>query len=75
MKRAAILAAILLSGCVSAQTEMIYLEAAGKPAVTCGPYPTERIYEDGALRADAKLRSCVSDFQRQGYQRVAPPAK
>ncbi len=74
MKKWVILMALLLSSCesVAMKTETINLAKQGSPAVQCGPY-----LGYGGLEfetAQANLRSCVSDYQRQGYQRVASPS-
>lgn len=76
MKKAVILTSLLsLTGCVAQQTETIFMAMAGAADVKCGPYPTDVITSEGPTMANQKLRACVSDFQRQGYNRVSPPSK
>lgn len=66
MKKWGVLACLLLSGCAVSDT--VHMEKAGQ-RVTCGPYANAMgIGSAGPIDA---LRDCVSDFQRQGYQRVA----
>lgn len=74
MKKWAVLGCLLLAGCESMadSTETIYM-ARGAERVTCGPY--RGLGGTAMAAAAASLRDCVSDFQRQGYQRVqSPPA-
>lgn len=69
MNKGAFIALLALAGC-AAPTEAIYM-AKGTERVQCGPYkeePMARGDQTGIL--DARLRACVSDYQRQGYNRV-----
>lgn len=75
MKKWAVLACLLLAGCESMadSTETIYMER-GAESVACGPY--RGLGATAMAAAAASLRDCVSDFQRQGFQRVpGPPAQ
>lgn len=73
MKKWAVLACFLLVGCADmGKTETIYLRKPGSTeTVKCGPY-TE-LFQSQTVEAQVSLRSCVQDFQRQGYERVAGP--
>ena len=61
---AAVALAGLLAACAS---ETVYMRNMAGMTVQCGPYGTAR---SALLRS---LRSCIADFQRQGYDRVATP--
>lgn len=70
MRKMAFLALLGLAGC-AAPSETIYL-ARGADRVQCGPYKEEPFaVGDQAPILEKRLRDCVSDFQRQGYQRVS----
>lgn len=75
MKKYAILACFLLSSC-AVETETVTL-AKGSSRVQCGPYSGTagnfRGQEHKAALLESRMRDCVSDFQRQGYERVASP--
>lgn len=59
-------AALLLSAC---STNPIYLSNAAGKTVQCGPFPaTDYINAAAAPQREAQ---CISDFQRQGYERVS----
>lgn len=69
-----IFTALLLAGCVS-QTETITLKNASGQVAQCGPYPSPGIGSAGLIggqtaMAEERLRNCVTDFQKAGYQRV-----
>lgn len=59
--------AAILTGC--ANSEAVHLQNAAGQMVTCGPYAATFIAES-RLTAQEQLRDCVSDFQRQGYERT-----
>jgi len=59
--------------CCCATSEVIYLKNANGQTVQCGPYAGYGSLPAQAAQADAKLRGCVSDYQRQGYERVPGP--
>lgn len=80
MKQAAVLL-VLLAGC-AAQGEIIYLRSASGEQVQCGPYqtaaPVVRAFAPETstpqmAEAEGRLRNCVSDYQRQGFQRTSTP--
>ncbi len=61
------LALLTLTGCAS--TDPIYLRHAGTgPRVQCGPFSMTTGPQ--ALAAPFHERSCLDDYQRQGYVRV-----
>jgi len=64
---AAILLAIILSGC--ATSAIVYLQSAVGDMVRCGPYP------DSTVAARMQLENCVSDHQPKGYQPVPSPLR
>lgn len=56
---------LLLSAC---STQPIYLANAAGQTAQCGPFPaTDYINASAAPYREAQ---CISDFQRQGYERV-----
>ena len=67
----ALAVAIASSGC--ATSEVVYLKNTNGQTVRCGPYAGYGSLPAQAEQANAKLRDCVSDYQRQGYERVASP--
>jgi hypothetical protein len=72
MRKCAVLACLLLAGCGSLQTEKVYLARTDGQRVTCGPYDAQLGDQDGQAM-QMRLRQCVSDYQRQGYERVPGP--
>jgi hypothetical protein len=59
---------IALAGCAS---EPVYLRNMAGQTVQCGPYHpigSERV--PASQIAAMMTRDCISDFQRQGYERV-----
>jgi hypothetical protein len=61
-----------LSGC-PATSEIISLKnPTTGTIVTCGPYTKFGNINSATQAAQNELRYCVDDFQRQGYQRIAP---
>jgi len=58
--------ALVLAGCTSA----IHMRnpTTGQTA-TCGPFPTG--WALGGLQVAQREQQCISDFQRQGYERVS----
>lgn len=75
MQLLAVSLCFLIAGCAST-SEVVYL-AKGGQRVQCGPYE-ERAFgvrqemASGA-RMENRLRDCVADYQRQGYERVPNP--
>ena len=71
MRKCAILLATLLVGCASSET--VYMQNASGHGGKCGPYTLSGVggLQDANRTAFAQLRSCVDDFERQGYRRVA----
>ena len=70
MKRFIIALALACAGCST--TETVYLARDGQ-TVQCGPYKEELLEAGGPAIPERRLRQCVEDFQRAGYQRIAPP--
>ena len=69
MKRiVGLLLVLILAGCVSSET--VTLRKADGDTVTCGPYTATGRFGQRDRLALAKLRACVGDYQRQGYERV-----
>ena len=65
------LLALGLAGCVT--SEKVYLKNADGHTVTCGPYTAKGGLPQQEMMAQPKLRDCVADYQRQGYERVPNP--
>jgi len=72
MKTLILLLAFAVSAC-SATSERVALKNAAGHVVYCGPYKTyDYSYtETSSTIVQSQLRGCVSDFQRQGYERVS----
>ena len=77
MRNVVFIALLGLAGCAE-PTETIYL-ARGEQRVQCGPYKAvnnvARAFAPESatpqvVEAEYKLRNCVSDYQRQGFNRV-----
>ena len=60
-----------LVGCATSET--VYLRNAAGHTVQCGPYTPGGIGPPAAMVAQAELRHCVTDYQRQGYERIPTP--
>lgn len=62
---------LCLVGC-AATSERVTLRNQSGQTVTCGPYSTyDYSYtETSSSIVEARLRGCISDYQRQGYERV-----
>ena len=73
MRLTMILVAIALTGC--ATSEVVYLKNMGGQTVQCGPYELAGIggLQQAAAQAQDRLRDCVTDYQRQGYNRIPAP--
>lgn len=69
MKKWAALGVLLLAGC--ANTEVVYMADKAGKNVQCGPY--EFFGGDDRDAADLRLRNCVIDYQKAGYQRTPKP--
>jgi len=67
--RIVLVLALGLAGCSTSET--VYLTNESGQRVTCGPYSSTTRTQD--VLAQESLRSCVEDFQRQGYERVQSP--
>ena len=66
--RVLVLSAVLLAGCSATDPVLLRHPQTGK-TVRCGPYSYHQGI--GSLEGAIQLeRGCVSDFQRQGYERV-----
>lgn len=61
-------AAGLLLGC---STEAVYLKHPNGSVVQCGPYDTTVAGHE--VMAAMRERSCLDDYQRQGFVRVPKP--
>lgn len=59
-----------LAGCATVQTEKIYLRNAAGMTVTCGPYFNANLAAGAAAQRESQ---CISDYQRQGYERAPGP--
>jgi len=68
MRLAAALCALMLAACATSET-IILRNMAGQ-MLQCGPYPAGLGTSTSRLIAESNLRNCVTDFQRQGYERV-----
>lgn len=64
-------AAPLLAGCVT--VDPVYLKDANGRTAQCGPYTELANIPMETEAAEVKMRSCVSGYERQGYERVASP--
>ena len=64
--------ACMLAGCIS--TDAVYLKDSNGRIAQCGPYTKLANIPMENEAAEIKMRSCVSSFERQGYERVASPA-
>lgn len=62
-----------LAGC--ATSEIVYLKNPNGAMVQCGPYTHYGNIPTANLTTQIDLRDCVTDFQRQGYERVPGPAR
>jgi len=63
---------LAFTGCV-VSSEIVYLKHPTKgDVVKCGPFTKTGNINAATQAAQAELRYCVSDFQRQGYERTAP---
>lgn len=65
---AALLLVSVLAGCSTAPVYLKHTETG--QVVQCGPYPT------GGIQAAAGAfheNQCITDYQRQGYERVPSP--
>lgn len=62
---------LAFAGCVS--SEVVHLKHSIKgDVVQCGPYTKAGNINAATQAALAELRYCINDFQRQGYERIAP---
>ena len=61
----------LLSGCVT--VDPVYLKDANGRTAQCGPYTELANIPMETEAAEVKMRTCVSGFERQGYERVNAP--
>lgn len=68
MKYALLLTVLLLAGC---STEAVYLKHPNGSVVQCGPYDTTVAGHE--VMAAMRERSCLDDYQRQGFVRVPKP--
>lgn len=62
---------LVLALCSCATSETVYLKNAGGQTVKCGPY--QGLGRNADILNRAKVRDCVSDYQRAGYERVPGP--
>lgn len=68
MKRLVLIAlALSMAGCATVQTEKVTLRNAAGMTATCGPYFNANLAASGAAQREGQ---CISDYQRQGYNRV-----
>ncbi len=65
-----ILPVLLLAGC-SVTSERVVLQNSAGDTKVCGPYEVwDFSYtETSSSIADRRLRQCITDYQRQGYER------
>lgn len=61
---------LTLASCAS---EAVHLKNQAGNIVQCGPYNDRGIGPIADLATQQRLRDCVTDFQRQGYERLATP--
>ena len=59
---------LLLAGCSSTA---IYLKNAAGQVATCGPF--DETTEAARIAAAQREARCISDYQRQGYERAPSP--
>ena len=66
-----VLAAIALAGCQPFVTAPVFLKHSqtGR-VVVCGPY---RYRDQSAIMVAFQEQQCITDYQRQGYDRVPGP--
>ena len=67
-----ILMAISLAGCATS-SETVYLKNPSNQMVKCGPYTNYGNVPSANVTTQNQLRGCISDYQRQGYERVPGP--
>jgi hypothetical protein len=60
-----------LEGCISVGA--VYLKDASGHTAQCGPYTKLANIPMENEATEIKMRSCVSTFERQGYERVTAP--
>ena len=60
-----------LVGCATSET--VHLRNADGHMVKCGPYTPSGIGPPAEMIAQAALRDCINDYQRQGYERIPAP--
>ena len=69
VKRLLVVGLVVLSGCAEEFTgRTVMLRNAMGQTATCGPYYRDSI---GSNSMALRESQCISDFQRQGYQRVS----
>jgi hypothetical protein len=57
-----------------ATSESVHLRNASTgETVQCGPYTVYGNLNAAAVSAQSRVRSCISDYQRQGFERVQAP--
>lgn len=63
---------LLLAGCLALTgcTEAIYMRNMAGMIATCGPYRSTGI---SSLSTPDRERQCITDYQRQGYERIPAP--
>lgn len=61
---------ILVALVSCASSEAVILKNGTGQTVQCGPYSGVGSLPAQAAQADEKLRGCIYDYQRQGYERV-----
>ena len=66
-----ILMAISLAGCATSAT--VYLKNASNHTVQCGPFTDYGNIPSANVTTHNRLRGCIADYQRQGYERVPSP--
>lgn len=57
---------VALAGC----TEAVYMRNMAGMVATCGPYRSTGI---SSLSTPDRERQCITDYQRQGYERIPRP--
>ena len=70
MKRTSmiLLTLTVIIGC--ATSEIVYLRNNVGDLVQCGPYTNYGNIPNSVASSRIQLRDCISDYQRQGYERV-----
>jgi len=58
----------LMIGCATSEKVIMFKPGTDETKV-CGPYTTGGNIPTAAMISNQKLRQCVSDYQRQGYER------